>query len=203
MLNPKKIARWRVEPSCFSFDVIYRAGKNQRECCSRHILKWVRLICRNDLLKLHKEQCHPGVTKMLHVVRIRNLAFLVEDVKKAVKTCQICAELKPRTRTIIKSIQPFERFARDFKRLLRRKQGISTYWQLSTRTLVFRLLSEVLYSIRMLLCTATNATLHERVFSFPCQSSTGTSLPSWFSRPGTVLPRRHARQSKHECLRIK
>lgn len=30
-------------------------------------------------------------------------------------TCQICAELKPRTRMVIKAIQPFERPALDFK----------------------------------------------------------------------------------------
>lgn len=57
---------------------------------------------------------------MLHMVPIRNLHFSVEDVKRAVKTFHIYAELKPgsykpRTGAVIKAAQHLERFALDFK----------------------------------------------------------------------------------------
>lgn len=62
------------------------------------------------------------------------------------------------------------------------------------------LLPVALYAIRSLLCTATNATPHERFLPFQRRSSAGTSLPSWLSQPGTVLLRRHVRHTKYEPL---
>ena len=61
-------------------------------------------------------------------------------------------------------------------------------------------LPEVLHSIRSLLCTATNATPHERLFSYQRRSPSGHSLPSWLATPGPVLLRRHARTNKYEPL---
>ena len=62
-------------------------------------------------------------------------------------------------------------------------------------------LPQALHSIRSLLCTATNATPHERLFSYNRKSETGTTLPSWLTSPGsTVLMRRNVRQSKYEPL---
>ena len=57
-----------------------------------------------------------------------------------------------------------------------------------------------LNAIRTLLCTSTNATPHERFFSFQRRSSTGTSLPSWLAQPGIILLKHHVRRSKHEPL---
>ncbi|XP_059827980.1 uncharacterized protein LOC132395420 [Hypanus sabinus] len=58
-------------------------------------------------------------------------------------------------------------------------------------------LPEALHSIRSLLCTSTNATPHERLFSFPRKSVTGTTLPVWLMSPGPVLLRRHVRSNKY------
>ena len=60
-------------------------------------------------------------------------------------------------------------------------------------------LPDALHSIRSLLCTATNATPHERMFSFPRRSATGESMPSWLN-PGPVYLKRRVRTSKHEPL---
>ena len=40
-------------------------------------------------------------------------------------------------------------------------------------------LPQVLHSIRTLLCTSTNQTPHERLFSYRRRSATGHSLPTW------------------------
>ena len=67
-----------------------------------------------------------------------------------------------------------------------------THWE--------QVLNKVLHSIRSLLCTATNQTPHDRMFSFPRKSSNGYSLPSWLSCPGPVLLRKFARHSKNDPL---
>ena len=62
------------------------------------------------------------------------------------------------------------------------------------------ILPEVLHSIRSLLCTTTNATSHERLFSYQRQTPIGHSLPTWLSTPGPVLLRCHVQASKYEPL---
>ena len=61
-------------------------------------------------------------------------------------------------------------------------------------------LNNAFHSIRFLLCTATNQTPHERLFSFPRKSSNGYSLPTWLSQPGPVLIRKFVRNSKSDSL---
>ena len=61
-------------------------------------------------------------------------------------------------------------------------------------------LPDVLHSIRSLLSTATNVTPHERLFNYQRRSSSGISVPSWLSSPGSVLLRRRVRASKYEPL---
>lgn len=62
------------------------------------------------------------------------------------------------------------------------------------------MLPRALHSIRSLLCTATNATPHERLFSFNRRSTTGTTLPAWLTVPGPVLMRKNVRHSKYDPL---
>ena len=66
------------------------------------------------------------------------------------------------------------------------------YWQ--------DVLPDVLYSIRSLLCTATNETPHERFFRFPRRSSSGYSIPTWITTPGPVLLNCQVRSSKTDPL---
>ncbi|XP_069778851.1 uncharacterized protein [Narcine bancroftii] len=61
-------------------------------------------------------------------------------------------------------------------------------------------LPEALHSIRSLLCTATNMTPHERIFSFTRKATTGTVLPKWMMTLGPVLLRKHCRPHKADPL---
>ena len=61
-------------------------------------------------------------------------------------------------------------------------------------------LPEVLHSIRSLLCTATNATPHERLFNFPRKATAGVSLPGWLTKPGPVFVKCHARARKSDPI---
>ena len=61
-------------------------------------------------------------------------------------------------------------------------------------------LPQVFHSVRSLLCTATNATPHERFLNFQRPSVLGISVPFWLTSAGSVLVRRYARSSKYEPL---
>jgi transposase InsO family protein len=119
-----KILRWRIELSCYHYDIVYRPGTENlsadalsRSSCATTIGEGHG---KPTLLTLHESLCHPGVTRMIHYVRVKNLPFSTEDVKKVCSSCKICLELKPKfykppRAALIKATQPFERLSIDFK----------------------------------------------------------------------------------------
>ena len=116
-----KIMRWRMELSCFDFDIMYRPGKENipSDTLSRSSCSATGTDLR-ELIKLHEALCHPGVTRMLHFVKSKNLPYSVEDVRRLTSSCKVCAECKPRfyqpeNTHLIKATQPFERLGVDFK----------------------------------------------------------------------------------------
>ncbi|GFV21942.1 putative retrovirus-related pol polyprotein from transposon opus [Trichonephila clavipes] len=57
-----------------------------------------------------------------------------------------------------------------------------------------------LHSIRSLLCTATNATPHERMFSHPRRSHNGCSIPTWLTKPAPVLMKNQMHANKYKPI---
>ena len=294
-----KISRWKLELSCYQFDIKHKPGVDNvppdtlsRAYCSS--------TTENNLKYIHDNLCHPGVTRMFHYVRSKNLPYSIEEVKSLTRNCSVCCEEKPRfykpdQAHLIKSTTPFERINVDFKGPLPStnhnryflhvvdeysrfpfvfpckdltsetvKQSLSQLFSLfghptyihtdrgqsfmskdlkefllqrgvaSSRTTPYHpesngqverfnstvwkaiklvlkgrglpitqwqeVLPEALHAVRSLLCTATNTTPHERFFSFPRRSSTGSSVPSWLMTPGPVLLRKFVRNSKNDPL---
>ena len=72
------------------------------------------------------------------------------------------------------------------------KESSDRQWQL--------VLPDVLHSIRLLLCTSTNETPHERFMNFSRRASIGSSIPSWLAEPGPVYVKRHVRHRKFDPL---
>ncbi|NRB15973.1 MAG: DDE-type integrase/transposase/recombinase [Rhizobiales bacterium] len=114
-----KILRWRLELSTFNYTIKYRPGHLNE---SPDALSRVCALSTGiDLQVLHEDLCHPGVTRLNHFVRSRNLAFSVEEVRAVTRSCPVCAECKPQFYKptepvhLIKSTQPFERLNVDFK----------------------------------------------------------------------------------------
>ena len=114
-----KIMRWRVELSCYSFDIVYCPWKENvlpdafsRSSCA---------VLSDSLYQLHQSLCHPGITtRMSRFVRVQNLPYSVEEIKRMTNACRICCEYKPRYHRpakshLIKATQPFERLNIDFK----------------------------------------------------------------------------------------
>ncbi|GAB1598560.1 hypothetical protein Ahia01_000133100, partial [Argonauta hians] len=295
-----KIQRWRMELGCYDYDIMYRPGKNNIPADALSRAHCGAVVSREKLFDLHTRLCHPGITRLIHFIRIRNLPYSIEEVKKVCAECPVCARWKPRFHTpdaakLIKATQPMERLSMDFKGPLPSSSknrymlvvideysrfpfafacpnmttgvvikclnqlfaifgmpsyihtdrgtsfvskelrdyltdlGIATsrttpynpqgngqceryngiVWKhvqlaLDSRNLPEAqwetVLPEALHAIRSLLCTATNATPHERLFSYQRRSPSGHSLPSWLATPGPVLLRRHVHTSKYEPL---
>ena len=296
-----KIMRWRIELSCYEYDIKYRPGKLNvtADCLTRAHCSAMENN-RSKLVELHEKLCHPGISRLGHYIRVKNLPYSMEDVKTVIGQCRVCAELKPQfykpsNPPLIKATQPFERLSLDFKgplpsvtknkylltvvdefsrypfafpcekmtatvvmihlnhifslfgltsfthsdrgpslicdelRNYLLKMGIGysnstrynprgngqverfngTIWkavQLTCKskgvpdTYWEEVLPNVLHSIRSLLCTATNQTPHERIFTYQRRSISGHTLPSWLAENGPVLLRKHARKSKYDPL---
>ena len=294
-----KIQRWKIELSCYNYDVIYRPGPENlaADALSRATCGATSTA---ELKTLHDTMCHPGVTRMTHFVRSRNLPYSVEEIKVMTASCSVCAENKPRFHKpaqgpLIKATQPFERLNIDFKgplptcsrnrflltiideysrfpfafpcqdmtsatvincliqvfaifgmpqyihsdrgaafmsnelKTFLHEKGIvtsrttpynprgngqverlnGTLWKTVTLALKSRkheisqwelVLQDSLHCVRSLLCTQTNATPHERMFSHRRRSTSGNSLPSWLLSPGPVYLKRHVRASKYDPL---
>ncbi|XP_041366948.1 uncharacterized protein LOC121381669 [Gigantopelta aegis] len=115
-----KIQGWRLELSSFSYSIKYRPGKDNVAPDT-----FTRAFCASattssNLSDIHIQLCHPGVTRLLHFVRSKNLPYSTDDVRRVCASCKICAELKPQffrppTATPSKATQPMERLSVDFK----------------------------------------------------------------------------------------
>ena len=83
-----KILRWRIELSCFHYDIIYRPGKqNDAADAFSRASACVRVcVCASlfggsknnmeSLLFLHENLCHPGVRRLGHFVLQPEFAIL-------------------------------------------------------------------------------------------------------------------------------
>ena len=120
-IKNNKIQGWRLELASFSYTIQYRPGIDNVGPDT-----FTRAFCasvtesNSNLSDIHKQLSHPGVTRMLHFVRSKNLPYSTNEVKKVCSSCRMCAELKPRFHkppmgTLIKSTQPMERLNIDFK----------------------------------------------------------------------------------------
>lgn len=118
-----KIMRWRMELSCYDFDIVYRPGSENipPDTFSRSYCSAIGGTPDYRVLsELHGSLCHPGVKRMYHFVKSRNMPYSVEDIRKMTASCKVCAECKPRffkpeQAHLIKATQPFERLNIDFK----------------------------------------------------------------------------------------
>jgi transposase InsO family protein len=116
-----KIERWRIELSSLDFEITYRPGADNAaaDCLSRAV---IASVCATDsaLKTLHDGLVHPGAARLYNFVRARNLPYSMEDVKRVISKCQVCARVKPQfyrpeNPPLIKATQALERLAIDFK----------------------------------------------------------------------------------------
>ena len=113
-----KIARWRLELSQYKYDISYRPGN---ENPAADTFSRIAAICHplQELRNLHDQLCHPGVTRLSHFVRQRNLPFTQEQVKTVTNSCKSCLFHKPKflssQGTLINATAPLQKLNIDFK----------------------------------------------------------------------------------------
>ncbi|XP_071814632.1 uncharacterized protein [Apostichopus japonicus] len=88
-IKNEKMRRWRIELSCFTFDIVYRPGSENippdtltRAFCSA-------ISIEDNFAELHNALCHPGVTRMWHFIKSKNLPFGIEEVRKMTAACKL------------------------------------------------------------------------------------------------------------------
>ena len=119
-----KIQRWRLELASFNFDIVFRPGKKNLVADTLTRVSSDGKFSASapshvSLEDLHASLSHPGVTRLWHAVRARNLPFSLDDVRSVIRNCSTCAELKPQfvkySGQLVKSTRPFEKLCIDFK----------------------------------------------------------------------------------------
>ena len=103
MLDPKRLGKikntklqlWRAELGNFDYQIEHRPGKLNVVADALSRVPSIASFYL-DLAKIHQQLGHPGVSRLSHFVRSKNLPFSTEDVKKVCQACKTCAELKPK-----------------------------------------------------------------------------------------------------------
>ena len=116
-----KIMRWRIELGTYDVDIIYRCGEENIPADALSRLNCVTMNLKK-LQDLHNSLCHSGVTRLAHFVKQPNLPFFLDQVRQVVRSCTVCAEIKPQffkleTVHLIKATCPVEQLSFDFKGL--------------------------------------------------------------------------------------
>ena len=121
-----KILNWRMELGNFQYEANDRPGRYTEAADAltripKKRISTVGSIIQDDQLNiLHKELGCPGIRRLFHQVKIRNLPYSLKGVEMVCKSCKSCCELKPQffrpiPGTLIKATQPMERLSIDFK----------------------------------------------------------------------------------------
>ncbi|XP_029636854.1 uncharacterized protein LOC115212154 [Octopus sinensis] len=115
-----KIQHWHIELSSYSYHVVCRTGtENLTADALSHAFCYASTLGSSDRLKeIYSPLCHPGILRMFHFVKSKNLLFCINAVMQMTANCNVCCELKSFYKHfdsyLIKATQPFERLSVDF-----------------------------------------------------------------------------------------
>lgn len=75
----------------------------------------------DSLEKIPKSLCHPGITRLFHHIKLKNLSYSLNDVKSVGFQCPVCTKFKPRcfrppASHLIHALYPYDRVTIDFIR---------------------------------------------------------------------------------------
>ena len=90
-----KIMRWRVALSPYPYDIQFRPGKHNDGPDTFTRVKCAS-ISSNSLHDIHTALCYPGITRLNHFIKTKNLPYSLDNIKHVWKECKICQEVKPR-----------------------------------------------------------------------------------------------------------
>jgi len=120
-IKNNRILLWRAKLSTFSYRVEQTAGIENviPDALSRPSGVAVAISGDDSLKSIHDYLGHPGVRRLKHLVKPKNLPFSHDEVKGTCRECKICAELKPlfykQAGETLKATCPWERIAAELK----------------------------------------------------------------------------------------
>ena len=122
-IKNEKLARWRLELSIFDYDVVYRPGSLNKsaDALSRAYSATSFASHPDKLRKLHVDLFHPGVERLTHFIKQKNLPYSVNDVKTcflSVTNVLVSNLVFFNAKTdnhLIKALHPMDRLVCDFK----------------------------------------------------------------------------------------
>ena len=94
-IKNNKIQRWRIDLGCYDYDIMYHQGKNNIPADILLRAHCGAMFSNEKLYDLHVSPCHPGITKLAHFMKIKNLPYSIEE-KRICTECPLCAQWKPR-----------------------------------------------------------------------------------------------------------
>jgi len=118
-IKNSKIQAWRAELGMFAYEVKHRSGKEN--AATDALSRVCSVAGRPSSLKgLHELLGHPGITRLWHFVRSKNLPFPLEEVRQTCLNCHTCSVLKPHfyrptQEHLVKETSAWERLSVDFK----------------------------------------------------------------------------------------
>lgn len=75
------------------YEIIYKPRKDNIPADTHTLTHCGTILHKEKLYENHL--CHPGITGLAHFVKVRNLPYSMEDVKKICTDCPVCARWKP------------------------------------------------------------------------------------------------------------
>ena len=118
-IKNSKIQAWRAELGMFAYEVKHRSGKEN--VAADPLPRVCSVAGRPSSLKdLHESLGHPGITRLWHFLRSKNLPFPLEEVRQTCLNCHTCSVLKPpfyrpTQEHLVKATSAWERINVDFK----------------------------------------------------------------------------------------
>ena len=114
-----KIMWWRVALSPYPYDIQFRPGKHNDGPDTFTRVKCAS-ISSDSLHDIHTALCYPGITRLNHFIKSKNLPYSLDNIKHVWKEHKTCQEVKPRYYNpnklkLVKATHPFQRLSIDFK----------------------------------------------------------------------------------------
>lgn len=92
----QKILRSQIELSQFKYEILFIVPANLMQLFINYRVRVVQAYVIHHLLhEIHVSGCLPGITRVYHFVKLKNLPFSLDDVRRVCNACKICLEIKP------------------------------------------------------------------------------------------------------------
>jgi len=96
-IKNNKILLWRAELGTFSYRVEHTPDVENvvPDALSRPSGVAAAILGHDSLKPIHDLFGHPGIRRLNHFLKQKNLPFSLDEVKSTCRECKICAELEP------------------------------------------------------------------------------------------------------------